>query len=298
MASRAGASGCDQGPRGPLRPSPGRLRLVRDEPHQLLELVSAVVAAAVDEERRRAVHPADHSAPKVVPDLRGPAMGVEVAAEPVEIEPGTAGIALEVGPRETVLVLEDQVVHLPELSLRGARFGGFGGELCVGMQVREREVPESHPHQVARQLLELLEDRVGHAAVGALEVPVLDQGHRRSGRTPDVVVLVHRTGEPRLLIGSHGTSALDSSSSARRIPSAPGFTPTGETWLQRTIPSPSITNSARSGVPSPSRYARYSLATPPFGSTPARGGDLSLRSAWNAVWHHTPSTEMPSSWAS
>src|SRR5881296_505815 len=99
------------------------------------------MATAVDEECGRAVHPADHSAPEVVPDLRGPAMGVEVAAEPVEVEPGTAGIALEVGPREAVLVLEDQVVfwemhdlifeavlvledqvvHLPELSLRGGR---------------------------------------------------------------------------------------------------------------------------------------------------------------------------------
>ena len=46
------------------------------------------------------------------------------------------------------------------------------------------------------------------------------------------------------------TPDLGRSSSARRIPSAPGFTPLGETKLQRTMPAPSMTNNARSLVPS------------------------------------------------
>ena len=75
-------------------------------------------------------------------------MGVEVAAEPVEVEPGTAGIALEVGPREAVLVLEDQVMHLPELSLLACRQGCFMGQQRVWMKF-QRKILE-HPANATR----------------------------------------------------------------------------------------------------------------------------------------------------
>ena len=59
------------------------------------------------------------------------------------------------------------------------------------------------------------------------------------------------------------------------------------------IPFLSITNSARSEYPSPSRYAPYFFATAPFGSKSARRGKWRWRSLANAAWHHAPSTEMP-----
>lgn len=52
------------------------------------------------------------------------------------------------------------------------------------------------------------------------------------------------------------------------------------------MPSPLITNSARSEVPSLARYAPKSFATSPLGSKSARSGKCNLRSRENAAWHH------------
>src|ERR1041385_3632715 len=247
-------SGADRCPGRLPRPTADPHRLFGHEPRELLQLIAGVVAPAVDEERGRAVHAAHHPAPEMSPDLRGPVVGVEVVPESVELDARAAGPGLEIAAGEAVLVLEDQIVHFPEPALRARRLGGFGRELRVWMQVLEREIPEPDADQVTRLLLELLEDRVGRSAKGTFEVPILDEGHRGRGRTAEMVVLVDRRGEQGLLIGSHHASAAARSSRAPRIPSAPGFTPTGERWLQRTMPPPSITNNARSVVPSPSRY--------------------------------------------
>src|ERR1043165_8309953 len=247
------ASGRDQRPRRWQRPATDPVRLFGDDPEQLGELVPAVVAPPVEEEGGRSIHAADDATPELVPDRRRPSVGVELVPEPVERHPGGAGVLLEVGAGEAVLVLEEAIVHLPEPALRAGRLGGLGGELGVGMRVGERKVPERDPDQVARQALELLENRVRPPAVGTFEVPILDQRHRSASVAPAVVGLVDRPGKTRLLFRSHETPAGESASNARRMPSAPGFTPTGERWLQRTMPPPSITYSARSVVPSSSR---------------------------------------------
>src|SRR6185295_8923321 len=110
------------------------------------------------------------------------------------------------------------------------------------------------PHAVAQPRLRRLDNRVGLAAVRALVVAVLDQRHRRVGGALDVVALgVDRNGERRLPARrGHVASSFCRSSSAARIPSAPGLTLLGETKLQLTTPSPSSTNSARRLVPASS----------------------------------------------
>src|SRR5438067_685475 len=62
---------------------------------------------------------------------------------------------------------------------------------------------------------------------------------------------------------------LASWSRAVRMPSAPGLTPSGDRWLHRTMPSPSITKSARADSPIFSLKAPYFLDTSPFGSKSA-----------------------------
>src|SRR4051794_21212472 len=97
------------------------------------------------------------------------------------------------------------------------------------MNLGEREVAEDKAQPVAHRRLQGLDNRVRGPAIGALIVTVLDQRHGRVGAPLRVIVLVHWDGE------THGRATLPAlrPSRADRIPSAPGLTPTGETWLQR-----------------------------------------------------------------
>ncbi len=81
---------------------------------------------------------------------------------------------------------QQQVVHLPERVLVGGGFRSLGGELGMGMDVVERQVPPDVPDlAVAGQ--KLPQDGLGLAAVGALEVPVLHDGDRRNCWAADPV---------------------------------------------------------------------------------------------------------------
>src|SRR5260370_27479681 len=125
------------------------------------------------------------------------------------------------------------------------------------MRTGDRKVAEAEAQAVLHLRLDLLEYGVGGAAIGAFVVPVFHQRDRCVSPSLDVVS-VRYDGHRQLSLrpGSvhDATPDLVRSSSARRIPSAPGFTPLGETQLQRTMPTPSMTNNARSLVPSSALY--------------------------------------------
>ena len=70
-------------------------------------------------------------------------------------------------------MVEQQVVHLPERALLGGRLGRLGGELRVRVDVVQRQVPPDVA-DVAEVGEQLAHDRLGPAAVRALEVAVLD----------------------------------------------------------------------------------------------------------------------------
>ena len=96
---------------------------------------------------------------------------------------------------QRVLVREQQVVHLPEGALPGGGLGRLGRELGSRVDIVEREVPP-HVAQVAEIGQQRPDDRLGLAAVRALEVAVLDQGDRRLIRPAHVVpVRVDRDGQ-------------------------------------------------------------------------------------------------------
>ena len=78
-------------------------------------------------------------------------------------------------------------MHLPEPALRRRGLGGLGGELGVLVHVDQREVAEHEPQVVAERAHQLADDRLGLAAVGALEVAVLDERDRGVERAADVV---------------------------------------------------------------------------------------------------------------
>ena len=137
-----------------------------------------------------------------------------------------------------MLVLEDGVVHLPKLALRPGGLGCLGGMLGVRMALPEGKVAKDEAKLIAQSLLQVLHDGIRHAAVRALVVAILDECDGCLVRTGDVVVL--RDGR---MEGAHGRasdaagwgafdlpllSAPGSDSSALKMPSAPGFTSTGE----------------------------------------------------------------------
>jgi hypothetical protein len=95
----------------------------------------------------------------------------------------------EVGGAELILVRQQHVVHLPECALRAGRLRCLRRELGVWVEVGQREVPPDEPQIVAEGFQQPAKDPLGPAAVGALEVAVLNERDRRGLRSADVVTL-------------------------------------------------------------------------------------------------------------
>ena len=92
--------------------------------------------------------------------------------------------------RQRPLVAQQDVVHLPEAALRRRRLGGLGGQLRVRVDVVEREVAPDVADLVPEGRQQLADRTLGLAAVGALEVAVLDErDQRRVVGAADVVAL-------------------------------------------------------------------------------------------------------------
>src|SRR5882672_2086217 len=189
------------------------------------------------------------------------------------------------------LVLEEHVVHFPELPLLGRRLRRLRRMLGVRVDLGQRKIAEHEAEAFAQAPLHLADDGMSAPAMWAFVVTVFDEGDRSVVGARAVVGIGDRRPE-----ATHRASVrAPIASSASKIPSAPGFTPIGETNDQRMMPSASITKSARSHSPTPVRYTPYRRATSPLGSKSASSGKCSSRSAAKAAWHQTPSTEIPRS---
>src|SRR6267143_6478604 len=98
------------------------------------------MALAVDEECGGPVHSAPHPAHEVLAYAGRVRVRLELARDPIGIEPETGRMSDEIPGPEGVLVLEEPVVHLPELPLHAGRFGGLGRVRRVRMHFAEREI--------------------------------------------------------------------------------------------------------------------------------------------------------------
>src|SRR5260370_25665923 len=125
------------------------------------------------------------------------------------------------------------------------------------MGTGDRKVAEDEAQAVPHLRLDVLDDRVRSSAKWAFVVAVFHQRDWCVSSSLDVVsVRYNGYGQVSLRPRSVHDATPDParSPSARRIPSAPGFTPLGETKLQRTMPAPSMTYNARSLGPSCALY--------------------------------------------
>ena len=76
---------------------------------------------------------------------------------------------------------KQQMVHRPELPLRGCRFGRLGGQRGVRVNLHLRKVPEHESQPLAEGLHEVLRHRFGLHAGRAFVVAVFEQRQRRVG---------------------------------------------------------------------------------------------------------------------
>ena len=115
-------------------------------------------------------------------------MLLEIVDEAIDVEPELARVAHQGSWRQVVLMLEQEVVHLPERALRRGSLARLGRELRVRVDVVERQVAPDVA-DVAGVAQQLAQHRLGLPAVGTLEVPVLDERDRRLFGAANVISL-------------------------------------------------------------------------------------------------------------
>src|SRR5687767_1427905 len=99
------------------------------------------------------------------------------------------------------------------------------------MDLRQRKVAEDEPQLGAQLLPDRRHDGVGAVTMRTLVVAVLDERHGRVPRANSVIILAHVGTQRSLFVRAHPAASelwACRFSSASRMPSAPGLTPTGE----------------------------------------------------------------------
>jgi hypothetical protein len=103
--------------------------------------------------------------------------GVQAGVKGVLVEPQPSRLLLQVPHGKPVLLLEEEVVHVPEAVLLVGAQRRFRRLECVGMDARQGELSVDDPQLVPVLGLEPLQGGEELAAVGALEVRELHEGH-------------------------------------------------------------------------------------------------------------------------
>jgi hypothetical protein len=184
----------------------------------------SIVLLAVDEKARRSVDAALHSAHEIVPypALESPLGDIFHKLRDVETE--LSGVLHERFLGQSLLILIESVVHFPEFSGHGGGFGRLSREFGTGMCLGQGEISEDKAQFAPESRLEILDDRVSLTAIGALIISIFEQGRRGLGGALNVIGFRDRNGQ-----AAHLALFPANRSSSRRMPSAPGFIPIGET---------------------------------------------------------------------
>ncbi len=150
---------------------------------------------AVDEETGRSVDAAVNAAHPVFLDSFDDLARLDGGAEFDEVKPELLRPDGQNSRLKISLVFINQVVHLPEFSLQRGGFRRLGGHERIGMRLRQGKVSEDEAQFFAERLLDLFDDRIGGAAVGALVITVFDQRQRSAGKPLGMVARGNRRGE-------------------------------------------------------------------------------------------------------
>jgi hypothetical protein len=158
---------------------------------KFLSLPISIVFLPVDKKAGRPVHPAPDPAFKIrlypLRDLRL----FKIAFEFFNIHPDIGRIFHQVAIPQVFLVFENNIVHLPKLSLYPGGLGRYGGMHGIGVGVSQWEITK-YEFQVLSQLsLDIFDQRVGAPAMRALIIAILHQFYRGVLRALDMIPGVH-----------------------------------------------------------------------------------------------------------
>ncbi|MCI0350304.1 MAG: hypothetical protein L0Z53_12840, partial [Acidobacteriales bacterium] len=106
------------------------------------------MAAAVDEERGRAVDSASHAAGEVFANSWDMHAAHEFTPKAVNIKTELGRILAQALIIKGILILVEHVVHVPESSLGAGGFGGLGGALCEGVNLSQWKIPKHKAHVI------------------------------------------------------------------------------------------------------------------------------------------------------
>jgi len=150
---------------------------------------------SIDEESRCRVHAAAAATLNVLANPLQVDLIVYLELEPRHVELESLGVHAKLIQLQMGLVLEQQVMHRPELPLRARRFCRLRGKQRMRMDFFEREMPEHEAQRVRKMGKQYLDCRHRLLAVRAFEVAVFDQGDTTSLSTQKMVGVVHLNGE-------------------------------------------------------------------------------------------------------
>ena len=147
---------------------------------ELLVGHSPAQRATVDEEVGGALHAQIPRLGQILVDHGLESVIVEGGLELGHVEANLLRVFLQGWPIEGLLVGKELIMHLPELALGPGCQRCLCGQRCLVVE-GERILPEEDPHFVRVLLDQSVQGGQHAAAVGALKIRVLDDGHQRLG---------------------------------------------------------------------------------------------------------------------
>lgn len=151
----------------------------------------AVVAQTIDEESGSAIHSAADATAEIITNFFRVRVRGQLARDLLSIDSDLRSVHHEILALERVLILEEDVVHLPESPLGPRCLSRLGRLLSMGMCFRERKVAEDEADPVIHATAHLLNNRMRAAAVRTLEVTILYKRDGRAAGAERVIVLGH-----------------------------------------------------------------------------------------------------------
>jgi len=151
-----------------------------------------IVAHAVDEKGWSAVHSTADAAAEVIANFLDVSASRQLARYALWIDPDLRRIGEKISVLQRILVVKEEIVHLPEMPLCARRLGCLCRSFGVRMRLREGKVSKNKSEGTAHVAPDTLNYRMGATAVRTFEVAVLNECHRCVGGTYRVVTVTNR----------------------------------------------------------------------------------------------------------
>lgn len=152
--------------------------------------MKTIVPAAVDKDRGGSVDAAANTAFKVADNFLDHLPMFAIVFVGMHIKIDLFCKTQKAAPAEIFLVFEDHIMHIPEFTLEGCRFGCDGCVQRDRMKHRLGIMPEYKPEILAKPILQIFDDGIYICAVRTLEIRIEDQLDGSGQRSAIVVPIL------------------------------------------------------------------------------------------------------------